>query len=285
MDQSAEGPLPNVVDASTAGHHGERHELRSVLRGHRRQHAQRRHRHHPRRSHRGDERCRLPRAARPGRATNIGGHYATCCRRPKWSASSTPPSRRSTCRTRRAAAQVDRPGHRLHAVADRGEDGEVSGANAVLQGPDPRRAARGARAAARPPAALGEMAAAIAHEVKKPLAGIEVMAACCGAAWPARAKRRRCSPTSSTKPRWPTPSSSRCSTSCGRSACRSSRCRSRACCTTLSTAPKRWCRAAGPRCASTCPIPAVHRGRRRPAAAAVHEPGVERVEALDGAAP
>ncbi len=76
-------------------------------------------------------------------------------------------------------------------------------------------------------AALGEMAAAIAHEVKNPLAGIEVMAGTAEASARRTPRmRRRSSPTSSRKPRWPTPSSSRCSSSCGRSGCRSSTCRS-----------------------------------------------------------
>ena len=71
-------------------------------------------------------------------------------------------------------------------------------------------------------AALGEMAAAMAHEIKNPLAGIEVMAGLLRRAGAGQAAtRRRWSPTSSTKPRWPTPSSRRCSTSCGRCACSS----------------------------------------------------------------
>ena len=82
-------------------------------------------------------------------------------------------------------------------------------------------------------AALGEMAATIAHEVKNPLAGIEVMAGLLRRQVAGRRPtRRRCSTTSSARPRSPTPSSSRCSSSCGRSGCRSSRRRSRRCCTT-----------------------------------------------------
>ena len=96
-------------------------------------------------------------------------------------------------------------------------------------------------------AALGEMAAAIAHEVKNPLAGIEVMAGCCGGSRRLARTRSRCSPTSSTKPRWPTPSWSRCSSSCGRSGCRSSGRRVATCCTTRSRWPKQGARAAASR--------------------------------------
>ena len=76
-------------------------------------------------------------------------------------------------------------------------------------------------------AALGEMAAAIAHEVKNPLAGIEVMAGLLKRQLAGLARTRsRSSPTSSRKRRWPTPSSSRCSSSCVPSGCRSSAFRS-----------------------------------------------------------
>ena len=71
-------------------------------------------------------------------------------------------------------------------------------------------------------AAVGEMAAVMAHEIKNPLAGIEVLA---GPAAPQGAAttptRRRWSRTSSTKPRWPTRSCRRCWRSCGRCGCRS----------------------------------------------------------------
>ena len=66
------------------------------------------------------------------------------------------------------------------------------------------------------------MAAAIAHEVKNPLAGIEVMAGILKRQLPSLRTRSRSFATSSRKPRWRMPSSSRCSTSCGRSGCRSS---------------------------------------------------------------
>ena len=66
---------------------------------------------------------------------------------------------------------------------------------------------------------LGEMAAGIEHELKNQLAGIEVMAGLL----------RRQVPTSSARRSWPTPSSSRCSSSCGRSGCRLSRPTSRMC--------------------------------------------------------
>jgi signal transduction histidine kinase len=75
-------------------------------------------------------------------------------------------------------AEADRAGsrHRLHAVPGQRRCGDADWRRDVLQGPHPCRAARGARAAARSPGVLGEMAAGIAHELKNPLAGIEVMA-------------------------------------------------------------------------------------------------------------
>ena len=72
-------------------------------------------------------------------------------------------------------------------------------------------------------AALGEMAAAVAHEIKNPLAGIEVMAGLLRRQLRDNAAgARRWSATSSTKPRWPTPSSRRSSTSSARCGCSSS---------------------------------------------------------------
>ena len=71
-------------------------------------------------------------------------------------------------------------------------------------------------------AALGEMAATMAHEIKNPLGGHRGdgrAAAAPGARQPRRAGAGHA--TSSTKPRWPTPSSRRCSTSSGRCGCSS----------------------------------------------------------------
>ena len=64
-------------------------------------------------------------------------------------------------------------------------------------------------------AALGEMAAAMAHEIKNPLGGIEVMAGLLRRQILTTATRRRSSATSSTKPRWRTPLFRKCSTSFG----------------------------------------------------------------------
>ena len=95
--------------------------------------------------------------------------------------------------------------------------------------------------------------------------------------------RSRSSPTSSRKPRWPTPSSSRCSSSSGRSGCRSSASRS----PTSSTTRSRWPRATVParrgagrggRCAERS---AADPGRSAPAAAGVHEPADQRVRGAE----
>ena len=71
-------------------------------------------------------------------------------------------------------------------------------------------------------AALGEMAAAIAHEVKNPLAGIEVMAGLLKRQLHDSPDAQSILATSSRKRRWPTQSCSKCSSSSGRSGCRSS---------------------------------------------------------------
>ena len=79
-------------------------------------------------------------------------------------------------------------------------------------------------------AALGEMAAAIAHEVKNPLAGIQVMAGLLKRQLPHSPDAYELlNDISSRKPRWRTASSSRCSSSRDRSAWRSNQCRSPRC--------------------------------------------------------
>ena len=95
--------------------------------------------------------------------------------------------------------------------------------DAVLQGPDARRAARGARAPARSAGRArrdGGRDRARSEEPARRHRGDGRAAEAAAARLARRADRS--SPTSSRKRRWPTPSSSRCSTSCGRSACRSS---------------------------------------------------------------
>ena len=129
---------------------------------------------------------------------------------------------------RRAAVEEHRQGDWLHAVAGpRRAAGNVTGAALFFKDLTRVEQLEERERLRDRLAALGEMAAAIAHEVKNPLAGIEVMAGTPqAAAGRLRRMRSRSSATSSRKPRWPTPSSSRCSTSCGRSGCRSSASRS-----------------------------------------------------------
>ena len=124
---------------------------------------------------------------------------------------------------RRAAAEGHRPRDRLHAVAGQGRRGRADRRRAVLQGPDAGRAAGGARTAARPAGLArrdGGGHRARAEEPARGHRGDGRAPAPAGARFGRR--RSRCSPTSSAKPSWPTPSSSRCSSSCGRSGCRSS---------------------------------------------------------------
>ena len=118
-----------------------------------------------------------------------------------------------------------RPRDRLHAVAGEGRRRATPiGAVHVFQGPDASVEQLEERERLRDRlASLGEMAAGIAHELKNPLAGIEVMAGLLRRQVPdskdaAVAARRHPERSRS----WPTRSSSRCSSSCGRSGCRSS---------------------------------------------------------------
>ena len=127
---------------------------------------------------------------------------------------------------RRAAAQEQQEGHRLHHLAGARLAEPRHRRDAVLQGPHPGRAARGTRAAARPARRArrdggGDRARGQEPARRHRSHGRHSQAHSCRT----RRTRRRSSATSSRKPRWPTPSSSRCSTSCVRSGCRSSTCR------------------------------------------------------------
>ena len=140
---------------------------------------------------------------------------------------------------RRVAAEGPRPRDRLHAVAGDDDDAGVP-IGAVMFFKDLTQVEQlEERERLRDRlAALGEMAAGIAHELKNPLAGIEVMAGLLRRQVPTRPTRSRCSPTSSAKRSWPTRSSSRCWSSSGRFGCRSSTRRSPTCCTRRSRWPR-----------------------------------------------
>ena len=94
----------------------------------------------------------------------------------------------------------------------------------VLQGPDARRAVERARASARSPGGDRRAGRRVRARGEEPARGHRG-----DGRPPAPQGRRRpgspqaCSPTSSARPRWPTPSCRKCSTSCARSGCRSSR--------------------------------------------------------------
>ncbi len=106
----------------------------------------------PRRAYRGHERCRVP----DPRALAANHRHRPSLRPGSQGSSRRLTHRRrgvrsvSSAEPRRAEAEKHRKGHRLHAVA-----GERSGrrnhrCDALLQGPHPRRTARGTRAAPRP---------------------------------------------------------------------------------------------------------------------------------------
>ena len=123
---------------------------------------------------------------------------------------------------RRAAAEEHRQGDRLHAVAGQGRARTRRRRDALLQGPDPRRAARGARAPARSAGRARRDGGGHRARSQEPARRHRGDGRHAEAAAPrARPTRRPSSPTSSRKRRWRTPSCRRCSTSCGRSACRS----------------------------------------------------------------
>ena len=149
----------------------------------------------------------------------------------------------------RAAAEEHGKGHRLHAVAGARPPRPHHRRDALLQGSDARRAARGAGAAARPAGGARRDGGRDCARGQEPAGGDrgdgrrpEAAAAGVGG----RAVDPRA--TSSRKPRWPTPSCSRSSTSSVRSGCRSSASRSPTSCATRS----RWRKATSPaaRCRS-----------------------------------
>ena len=114
----------------------------------------------------------------PVRATNIGGHYADVLHgapevvrilNAAFEAEHLP--NRAELRLKSTGRVI---GYTLSLI--RGDDGEVSGATLVFKDLTRVEQLEERERLRDRLAALGEMAAAIAHEVKNPLAGIEVMA-------------------------------------------------------------------------------------------------------------
>ena len=138
---------------------------------------------HPRRPHRGDER-RWPTAssALPGREDTSAARSSRCCMTsPKSCASSSGLRRqrlpnRAEMRLARRAASI---GYTLSLVRD--DDGRRSVPTLFFKDLTRVEQIEERERLRDRLAALGEMAAAIAHEVKNPLAGIEVMAGSCAA--------------------------------------------------------------------------------------------------------
>ena len=173
----------------------------------------------------GDERRRLPDSG-PGAAAV--GHRQAVQGGPAEPAGRLPHRRQRVRAVAPAepggdAAQEHRQGDWLHAVAGpRPPTAEITGAALFFKDLTRVEQLEERERLRDRLAALGEMAAAIAHEVKNPLAGIEVMA---GILKRQLADSPGCAVdprrTSSRKRRWPTRSCWRCSTSSGRSGCRS----------------------------------------------------------------
>ena len=192
----------------------------------------------------------LPDSRPDARPTDIGRPFTEVLR--------GPPRRRphdrgrvravAPAQPRRAAAEGTGKviGYTLSQVRD--DAGEIDRRDAVLQGPDPGRAARGARAAARSAGGARRDGRGDRARSEEP-AGRHRSDGRAAEAPAARLRGRAVDPraTSSRKRRWPTPSSSRCSTSCGRSGCRSSASRCPMSCATRSPWPRATCSAASVR--------------------------------------
>ena len=179
-----------------------------------------------------------------------------------------------------------RQGHRLHAVARPRRRGRVIGAAMFFKDLTRVEQLEERERLRDRLAALGEMAAGIAHEVKNPLAGIEVMAGLLRRKVPRRRPTRsRCSTDIISEAKMANAIVRKCSSSCGRSGCRSSATAvARRASRTRSSWPKRKARA---RRASTCSCrvprrPAADPGRPASAAQVFTNLLINAYEALDG---
>ncbi len=192
----------------------------------------------------------------PVRATNIGGHYADVLHgapevvrilHAAFEAEHLP--NRAELRLKSTGRVI---GYTLSLIRD--DDGEVSGATLFFKDLTRVEQLEERERLRDRLAALGEMAAAIAHEVKNPLAGIEVMAGLLrrrlrrAARGAGDAHRHHQRSEDGQRHRHRGARLRAADPAAGRAGAGGA-----ACCTTPCTAPRRWSRAAARGCASTCP--------------------------------